>query len=100
MADYQESLISHLNADALDLVNDFDYEIEVQDARLQPLKHLLILIITIASHYWYIRGLEEAAPSWHLRNDSQYLKFNRRHLHVILLIQYLPENLKKIRTQN
>ena len=100
MADDQESLISHLNADALDLVNNFDYEVEIQDARLQPLKYLLILIITIAAHYWYIRGLEEAASSWHLGNDSQYLKFNRRHLHVILLIQNLPENLKKIRAQN
>jgi hypothetical protein len=51
VADDQESLISHLNADALDLVNDFDYEVEIQDARLQPLKQLLILVIIIAAHY-------------------------------------------------
>lgn len=62
MPNDQESLISHLYADALYLVNYFDYEVEIQDARLQPLKDLLILIITIACHYRYIRGLEEAAP--------------------------------------
>lgn len=63
MADDQESLISHLYAYALDLVDDFDYEVEIQDARLQPLKHLLVLVITIAAHYRDVRGLEEAAPS-------------------------------------
>jgi hypothetical protein len=51
VADDQESLISHLYAYALDLVDDFDYEVEIQDARLQPLKHLLILVVTIAAHY-------------------------------------------------
>ena len=51
MADDQESLISHLYAYALDLVDDLDYEVEIQDARLEPLKHLLILIIIISEHY-------------------------------------------------
>ena len=100
MADDQESLISHLYAYALDLVDDLDYEVEIQDARLQPLKHLLILIIIISEHNWYVRGLEEAAPSWHLGNDSQDLNLYWRHLHVVLLVQDLPENLKKIWTQN
>ena len=100
MADYQESLISHLYAYALDLVDDLDYEVKIQDAGLEPLKQLLILIIIIAEHYWYVRGLEEAAPSWHLGNDSQYLYFDWRNLHVVLLVQDLPENLKKIWAQN
>ena len=50
MTDDEESLISHLYAYALDLIDDLDYEVEIQDARLQPLKHLLILIIIIAEH--------------------------------------------------